>query len=423
LKKAGEIMPYTIEGGGGRSTPPEPQPTVFQNFLVWLLNLAAPVIQQVVQIVKTGEVPPAPPAATSPTGAATIQQPVTKQEKRPKWPVVQQLLDIGELLLWEIPQSVLQATRNEPEIVQAVTSGSMSTEDAMKILFADEDVDPCSFYPGWEYISRDAYGNFLCRRSNGRSIVEWTEMPGYGVNSVGVPGWEPLSILEQQWKLLSPLEQGIETALSKTTDYASHTYSLDYVLKWVSDREDVIHMAAEDFGVDPVLLMGVLATEGIYDMDYKDTFQDVFHLGDARGIPNVHAGTLSDAYSYLAPQYEPGKNPWDLAGGPTNFQDMDAVGDYAESGDWTGGIRASAMVLRYLQDKYVADPNAGHDPSNLTPEEMAIIFGAYREGISAYSSEKPPITPAQIEAYQNAEMGDQGIMALPVMEYYAELYR
>jgi hypothetical protein len=143
LQKAGEIMPYTIDdGGGSHSTPPEPQQTVLQNLLVWLLNLAEPVIQQAVQIVETGQVslPPSPPpsAPTSPTETVTTQETDAEQEKRPKRPAAQQLLDIGELLLWDIPQSVLQATRNEPEIVQAVLLGGLPAEDAIRVLFADD---------------------------------------------------------------------------------------------------------------------------------------------------------------------------------------------------------------------------------------------------------------------------------------------
>ena len=132
-------MPYTIDDGGGSHgtppTPPEPQPTVFQNLLVWLLNLAAPVIQQAVEIVETGQVPPLPPAATAPATATTTQQTATKQEKRPH---VQPLPDIGELLLWGLPQPVLQATRNEPGIVGAMLSNT-TPENAMSLLFADVD--------------------------------------------------------------------------------------------------------------------------------------------------------------------------------------------------------------------------------------------------------------------------------------------
>ena len=129
-------MPYTIEGGGGRSAPPKP--TIFQNFLVWLLTLAEPVIQQAVEIIETGQVPPPPPpTATAPAETATTQETDTEQVKRP---VVQTLPDIGELLLWELPQPVLQAACNEPAIMDAVLS-TTTPENAMSLLFADDGAD------------------------------------------------------------------------------------------------------------------------------------------------------------------------------------------------------------------------------------------------------------------------------------------
>ena len=189
LKKAGEIMPFTIDAGGGAPpAPPKPQPTILQNMLVWLLKLAEPVIQQAVEIVETGQVPlpspPPPPAATPPTDAATTQETQPKQDRKPPSPpdigMLQQVYekacggdplcqekalsiygglwynylyseisadgnpsdDVNDILdefeSGESQSSLLIALRDQPELVEAVLEMSPSPETALGVLFAYE---------------------------------------------------------------------------------------------------------------------------------------------------------------------------------------------------------------------------------------------------------------------------------------------
>ncbi len=95
------------------------------------------------------------------------------------------------------------------------------------------------------------------------------------------------------------------------------------------------------------------------------------------GYANAHRETLIQAKKYLDGIYGNTDNPANQM--PLN--DRIGMAGYLLSDQ--GTISAAALASRYYADMYCFTPSGHqvHDPTNLTPEDMALIWGAYRAGI------------------------------------------
>ncbi len=310
--------------------------------------------------------------------------------------------------------------------------------------------DPCAQFPGW--VSAPTEPGY-CYHTSGRTLFS---EPHPLLNDY-ITSYEDL---EQWWNSLSLTEKIIEQMLARTagTNAAfahipEHTF--DNVTGWVEENQDTIEEISAHFGVDPALVAGILASEMLYDYDRNDSLQDTLGvIPDAAGYANVHIETFMLAYRHLVQHYTGTDNPWlrdpnaPLPIGPepfgtdplmwpepdeiTNWRsrpwigpNIASLGAYARTDE--GAIALTAVVLRWLVDHYVADPAAEHDPYNLSPQDMAVIFAAYRGGIQGVSPEAPNYAfPEGVIQFQNwlreNPLGDNASLAYPLMLYSQDIF-
>lgn len=273
--------------------------------------------------------------------------------------------------------------------------------------------------------------------------------------------------LQAWWNSLTPTEKQIEMALTATAGTTAdfdHIPSNDwkFVSGWINQNSGEIVEISNKFGVSPDLVAGVLTSEMLFDYGTLDTldsnlFGGAANIGyywnwvDAPGYANVHGNTLFLAYRHLYdPLKDKSQHPWDVLGlpeiDPSAAEPEQIIKGEGEHKDYkpslelfqslatgvtpehdpTSTIAAAAMVLRWLTDAYVE--NTGRDPLSLTPEDHAIIFGAYRAGIVGYSphSDKE-LGYESVEAFRKALQYGlreryQAQLALPIMEYTNEVF-
>jgi LysM repeat protein len=281
-------------------------------------------------------------------------------------------------------------------------------------------------------ITPDARGGLLSilgglhsRGLDGRTLL-------YG--SLKTEAWEII------WNELSPVEQEIEMALFKTKDQADgapfnhiHAYKWGFVQAWMERNQALIEDIANRYGVDPALVAGILASEILYDYDYADLISDFLGVGDGPGYSSAHSTTMLAAYAH----YETSKShlevkldlgithPWDA---DPNAPAIGSDGYNQYMNTDAGAISAAAMVARYYTNAYVKNSTQGHNPQNLSTADMAVIWGAYRQGVPGV-----PPTPegsgtgyGSIEDYQRAasgELGPNATLAHPVMKYTKEMFK
>lgn len=209
--------------------------------------------------------------------------------------------------------------------------------------------------------------------------------------------------IKNWWESLTTTEQHIEMALTATDGDEDakfdNIYDFNYSAQWVEDRRQEIAEAAQAFNIDPVALETMLMSELLYDYETKDQLQDevlrAIHGGpswDGAGVGNVHYWTLIDAYNYSSEVFE--VNPYTLdenAPDLSNAPDLEygddlnevpgdlqaQIGTYITSD--AGTIRTAAMVTSYKIHLFM-QANSGEEinPENLSPNEIARVFNAYR---------------------------------------------
>ena len=272
-----------------------------------------------------------------------------------------------------------------------------------------------------------------------------------------------VSAVIEWWEELTPTEQRIEMALTATASAGGRAsfdniQSFDSALNWIADNDEFIHTYAGNARVPEEILKVVLASEILYDYNLKDALQDNFarwHIifpfaWKGTGVANVHYATLIEAYHYIASRLPEGvEHPWDLdpnAPDLSDFPTLDldeqteqelkelpigerdaeifrqreerygeltsdqkrAVAIYLVTNE--GTINAASIVTGMYLDQYIdqiwEDPqNFAEIAENLSPEDVARIWGRYR---SAY------------EFIGSKEFGPNAQLALPIAEYFLD---
>jgi hypothetical protein len=322
-------------------------------------------------------------------------------------------------------------------------------------LFQEAETDPCAQYPGW--VSDPAFPG-ICRHMSGRTLVSPDTI--FTVDA-----------LELWWNDLNEYEQLIEYALADTAGSASAAFdhipshTFEYVTGWIEENRASIEEIAERFDVDPVLVAGILASEMLYDYSEWDARLDSIGIGEGQGYANVHPSTFFLAYNYLAQIYHSNwqENPWlsdplapqvqfelleenlrlggydpisDMAwhaapiagvSAITNYQTVQGLGNYARTDE--GAITLAALTSRWLSDAYVLNHVDRHNSRhNLTPEDMSVIFSAYRGGIEGVSPPADGYSFSSLADFQHwlennpGQIGDNMSLALPLMIYFDQSF-
>ena len=266
------------------------------------------------------------------------------------------------------------------------------------------------------------------------------------------------TLISRRWNALSAVEQQIEMALTATDGkgYAGfdNIQPFDEAMSWIVRNDGLIHKYAANARVPKQLLQVILAAELLYDYDAKDSVQDI--MGRMRtttnlswrgaGVGNVHYVTLMDAYAHLEelneahvwhidvdapdlsvfPKLEHYKLPNNMtqAEFDTNphyeqeairFQQRELEYEHVDfqrvkyptalyqSTD-EGTINSTSIVARMLLDQLRSLDNS-LDSDNLSPEDMARIWGRYR------TSYEPFYVP---------DLGPNAQLALPLAEYFLD---
>jgi len=200
-----------------------------------------------------------------------------------------------------------------------------------------------------------------------------------------------------------------------TTDKFDSETAIGIVLLNPENRK-VIEETAKKYGLDPALLAGAVTAEMDLDYDWKDGIQDGLGrigigLGDGPGVANVHNASLEFAIQYLKSHDLPGK-------------------DFAQTYDWsasnrssfTGSVEGAAIVLAMY-----ADAHGGVS----TSDDMAVVWGAYKNGIKDFVLNDPGEGYASVEDFQNNIangasgdfiMGTNAYYAQPYFEYFREAF-
>ncbi|MCW7538083.1 hypothetical protein OOT46_09505 [Aquabacterium sp. A7-Y] len=196
----------------------------------------------------------------------------------------------------------------------------------------------------------------------------------------------------------------LKTLIEKDMPVNGHVTALDVV---EANRETIEEMAAR-YGIDPALLAGVVASE--VDFDHNPWDAAVNTLGELHGpaykldpggpgIAEVHADTVKRSAKYLAEHGVPGAEQARQFG-----TDAENLGH--------NSIEAAAIVLAELQHRKLA---AGGTVD--TPRDMAILFGAYRNGFEDPNTHQP-----RYDFVGNRLLGDQGIDGVGNDPYLSEPY-
>jgi hypothetical protein len=197
----------------------------------------------------------------------------------------------------------------------------------------------------------------------------------------------------------------------RNTDEYGPQDALDKVAAMTGD----IDVAAAEYGVDRALLAGTIASEIDFDTDWKDVIQNDaasvgIYRGQGQGLANVHLDTLQQAQRYLVEHQLPGAAAAaQFAATPANV--------YANPAE------AAAIVLAFKAD---LKRRAGGQTSSA--QDMAIIFGAYRNGEANYDLRANRSTNGGQELADKtgdprAAAGTDAYQSEAYFEYYIEYYK
>ncbi|MCW7536914.1 hypothetical protein OOT46_03475 [Aquabacterium sp. A7-Y] len=156
------------------------------------------------------------------------------------------------------------------------------------------------------------------------------------------------------------------------------------------DNAKVISETATRYGIPPALLSGTVASEMDFDHAPKDKLHDGLwrhapdglipdsvwtageKVGPGAGITSVHADTLKWAVDYMKEHQVPG------AAEAQAF--WDAEGRLANAADFPQSVEAAAIVLAALTHL-----RTGSLPSDMSPQDMAVTWGAFRTGVIGHT--------------------------------------
>jgi len=198
-------------------------------------------------------------------------------------------------------------------------------------------------------------------------------------------------------------------------DRDTDAYGPEDALNAVAGMTGDIDAAAAKYGVDRALLAGVLASEVDFDTDFKDVVQNGaaelgVYRGQGQGLANVHLDSLEAAQRYLVAQGLPG---------------ADAAAEFKATPEnvYANPAEAAAIVLAHKAD---LKRRAGGGTSSA--EDMAIIFGAYRNGeenfdLAANRNSNGGDDLARKTGDPRAVAGVDAYQSEAYFEYYIEYYR
>lgn len=210
-------------------------------------------------------------------------------------------------------------------------------------------------------------------------------------------------------------ENRVAALLRAGQDHDTKFYNAREARDQVWELTPAIQDAAVRYGLDPALLSGVLGAEIDFDTDTKDIGQNIatrfgIERGQGPGAANVHLGDLEQAIAYLEANQLPGAA--DAAKFDPSFRNV-----------YDHPAEAAAIVVAWKAD---LKRKAGGTVS--TPEDMAIIFGAYRTGEGNFDLKNNRIVTGAEELVRetgdpNAAMGSNAYQAEPYFDYYIEYYK
>lgn len=204
------------------------------------------------------------------------------------------------------------------------------------------------------------------------------------------------------------------TLLAAGRDRNTSEYGPEQALDAVAGLTREIDAAAATYGVDRALLAGVIASEVDFDTDWKDVIQNDaadlgIYRGQGQGLANVHLDTLQAAQRYLIDHGLPGADAAArFAATPANVYENPA--------------EAAAIVLAHKAD---LKRRAGGGTSSA--EDMAIIFGAYRNGeenfdLAGNRNSNGGDELARRAGDPRAVVGTDAYQSEAYFEYYIEYY-
>jgi len=199
------------------------------------------------------------------------------------------------------------------------------------------------------------------------------ELPPHIPPIVGLPlgtpqgGGVQLDNTAAKQYLIAKTAARTRTLLKAGRDRNTREYGPDQALDAVAGMTGDIDAAAATYGVDRALLAGVIASEVDFDTDWKDVVQNDaaeigIYRGQGQGLANVHLDSLQAAQRYLVAHGLPG------AAAAAQFEATPA-------NVYANPAAAAAIVLAHKTD---LKRRAGGGTSSA--EDMATIFGAYRNG-------------------------------------------
>jgi len=272
----------------------------------------------------------------------------------------------------------------------------------------------CEAYPGWRYSSRSVSTMTICE--NDRTLHP------YGVCfAADLPAW---------WTRLSSTEREIEEALTATnTDTCRYNAKLEnllsfsFVSEWILSNKMLIQDISGSVRVRPALVAGILASEMLFDYGSDDKLADSlarFSPNGGYGYSNAHALARSSAYNYIRPLIDMGA----VEPVPTRVVGTDVVTARWLTGD-EGAIWATATVARWLVDPFTGNAGLEYETAQeLSPEDMALIWTAYRAGVKELDTIGQAWKTVQEfrDARDNPSGSCNAIMSLPVMKYVNSLF-
>ncbi|MEO1339199.1 MAG: hypothetical protein AAFV29_26385, partial [Myxococcota bacterium] len=167
-------------------------------------------------------------------------------------------------------------------------------------------------------------------------------------------------------------------------------YSTQDVLPTLTAPQNLMLMqqTAVRYGIEPELLAGVVAAEMDFDHDSKDVIQDglgrsapwlldALKGSDGAGIASVHLPTLEQSIKYI--QRNSGRFDLSVVRAASSY-------DFSTKNraSFAGSIESAAIVTAALRDWKRANGDVGQ----LTSEDMASIWAAYRTGVGGFSAQK-----------------------------------
>lgn len=172
-----------------------------------------------------------------------------------------------------------------------------------------------------------------------------------------------------------------------------------------------------------------------FDYTFAAAFQDLtgashgHAFGAGMGLGRVHQDTLEQAVTYLEEHKLQG---WEQAKEFLEKEQSRELNPYLAENSITASAIVSAMYADAYSSSYKSASGIPDDQQGppLTPEQMAVIWGAYRTGVEGISPQKSDYGYSKENFGRNIANGTEGLpaqfqmgqnayMSQPLFEYFA----